>query len=391
MENSSKPGIKYLKALANIAVYTVALVLLITVVPKLIVFFMPFVIGFIISALANPFVRFFEKKIKTKRKATSAVVIIVILALVISVVYLVGYVLISQCMEFVASLPEKWPQIETEINGLGNKINSYLTYLPKGTVSSINNFGTTVEDYISKMISSLSTPTVNAVSSIAKGLPSMIIGVIMCILSAYFFTAEHNNLSDGMEKFIPKRAYEKLDTVFRGLKRAIGGYFLAQVKIEIWVYFVILIGLFVLKVDYAIVIALGIAFLDFLPFFGAGLVMIPWSVIAFTNADYFVGVGMLVVWGLGQLVRQIIQPKIVGDSVGLAPLPTLFLLFVGFEIKGVIGMIIAVPIGIITASLYEEGLFRGFTDSIKILWNGISTFRKFTPEELGTEKGEEDK
>ena len=59
MENSSKPGIKYLKALANIAVYTVALVLLITVVPKLIVFFMPFVIGFIISALANPFVRFF--------------------------------------------------------------------------------------------------------------------------------------------------------------------------------------------------------------------------------------------------------------------------------------------------------------------------------------------
>ncbi len=274
---------------------------------------------------------------------------------------------------------------------MGAKINSYLTYLPKGTVSSLNNFGATIEDYVSDLISSLSKPTVTAVSNIAKGLPSMLIGVIMCVLSAYFFTAEHNNLSDGMIKFIPKRAYEKLDTVLRGLKRAVGGYFLAQVKIEIWVYFVILIGLFVLKVDYAIVIALGIAFLDFLPFFGAGLVMIPWSVIAFTNADYFVGIGMLVVWGLGQLIRQIIQPKIVGDSVGLAPLPTLFLLFVGFEIKGVIGMIIAVPIGIITASLYEEGLFRGLTDSIKILWNGISTFRKFTPEELGIEKGEEDK
>ncbi|MCR5117814.1 MAG: sporulation integral membrane protein YtvI [Lachnospiraceae bacterium] len=391
MENKPKQGIKYLKALANIAVYAVALVILIAVVPKLIVFFMPFVIGFIISALANPLVRFFEKKIKTKRKATSAVVIIVILAFVITVVYLVGYVLISQCVEFATSLPAKWPSIESEIDQLGAKINSYLTYLPKGTVSSLNNFAATIEDYVSDLISSLSKPTVTAVSNIAKGLPSMIIGVIMCILSAYFFTAEHNNLSDGMVKFIPKRAYEKLDTVLRGLKRAVGGYFLAQVKIEIWVYFVILIGLFVLKVDYAIVIALGIAFLDFLPFFGAGLVMIPWSVIAFTNADYFVGIGMLVVWGLGQLIRQIIQPKIVGDSVGLAPLPTLFLLFVGFEIKGVIGMIIAVPIGIIAASLYEEGLFRGLTDSIKILWNGISTFRKFTPEELGIEKGEEDK
>ena len=192
-----------------------------------------------------------------------------------------------------------------------------------------------------------------------------------------------------MEKFIPKRAYEKLDTVYRGMKRAVGGYFVAQFKIEIWVYFVILIGFFILKIDYAIIIALGIAFLDFLPFFGAGLVMIPWAIVAFTNGDYFVGIGMLVVWGIGQVVRQVIQPKIVGDSVGLAPLPTLVLLFVGFEIKGMLGMIIAVPIGIITASLYEEGLFRGFTDSIKILWNGISTFRKFTPEELGTEKGDQ--
>ena len=377
-----RSGIKYFKALANIAIYAVAIVLLITVVPKIVVFFMPFVIGWIISAIANPFVRFFEKKVKTKRKATSAIAIILILALVITVVYFILYFLITQSIGLFTTLPDKWPSIEAELNDMGAKINSYLSYLPKGTVNSLNNFAASIEEYVTGLISNLSKPTMTAVSNVAKSIPSVLIAIIMCILSAYFFTAEHNNLTEGMGKIIPNAALDKLNTAYRGMKRAVGGYFVAQFKIELWVYVVIFIGMTILRIDYAAIIALGIAFLDFLPFFGAGLVMVPWAVIALVGGDYFVGIGMLVVWGIGQLVRQLIQPKIVGDSVGLAPLPTLFLLFIGFEIRGVIGMIIAVPIGIIVVSLYEEGLFRGLTDSIRILWNGISTFRRFTPEEL---------
>ena len=110
--------------------------------------------------------------------------------------------------------------------------------------------------------------------------------------------------------------------------------------------------------------------------------MVPWAIVGFFNNNYFLAIGMLVVWGIGQLVRQIIQPKIVGDQVGLDPLPTLFLLFIGFEFGGMLGMIIAVPIGIIVVALYREGLFRGLVDSIKILWFGVSNFRRFTPEEL---------
>ena len=386
-----RSGIKYFKALANIAIYAVAIVLLITVVPKIVVFFMPFVIGWIISAIANPFVRFFEKKVKTKRKATSAIAIILILALVITVVYFILYFLITQSIGLFTTLPQKWPSIEAELNDMGVKINSYLSYLPKGTVNSLNNFAASVEEYVTRLISNLSKPTMTAVSNVAKSIPSVLIAIIMCILSAYFFTAEHNNLTEGMGKFIPSGAFDKLNTVYRGMKRAVGGYFVAQFKIELWIYVIIFIGMTILKIDYAAIIALGIAFLDFLPFFGAGLVMVPWAVIALVGGDYFVGIGMLVVWGVGQLVRQIIQPKIVGDSVGLAPLPTLVLLFIGFEIRGMLGMIIAVPIGIIVASLYEEGLFRGFTDSIRILWNGISTFRRFTPEELETIEKKTDK
>ena len=85
---------------------------------------------------------------------------------------------------------------------------------------------------------------------------------------------------------------------------------------------------------------------------------------------------------MGQLARQLIQPKIVGDSVGLAPIPTLFLLFAGYKSAGVVGMIIAVPIGIIVLNMYEEGVFDTFLNSLKILYASVSNFRHLTEEDM---------
>ncbi|MCQ2513440.1 MAG: sporulation integral membrane protein YtvI [Lachnospiraceae bacterium] len=373
---------KYLKAFTNIGIYAVALLFCIFVVPRLIIFFLPFVIGWIISAIANPIVKFFEKKIKFKRKMTSAIALVLVLAAVIGMGYGIGYVLITQGIGLFTSIPDIWDSIDRELNNVGAMINSWLINLPKGTVDSLNTIGNSFEEYTNSFVSNLGTPTMNAVSNAAKSLPSAIISVIMCLLSAYFFSTERNNLADKAAKYLPKVAYSKLDTVYRGLKKAIGGYFVAQFKIEIWVFLVTFIGMVILGIDYAAIIALGVAFLDFLPFFGAGLVMIPWGVIALLGGNYFLGIGLLIVWGIGQVLRQVIQPKVLGDQVGLNPLPTLFLLFIGFELGGMIGMIIAVPIGIIVVSLYEEGLFRGLVDSIRILWTEISNFRRFTPEEL---------
>ena len=147
-------------------------------------------------------------------------------------------------------------------------------------------------------------------------------------------------------------------------------------------YLLLVIGLSILKVNYALLIALGIAFLDFLPFLGTGTVMVPWAILKILSGDYLMAIGLLIIWGVGQLARQVIQPKIVGDSVGLAPIPTLILLFVGYKAAGVIGMIIAVPIGIIILNMYEEGVFDTFLDSLKILYASLSNFRHLTQEDM---------
>ena len=147
-------------------------------------------------------------------------------------------------------------------------------------------------------------------------------------------------------------------------------------------YFLLLAGLGILKVNYFALIALVIAFLDFLPFLGTGTVLIPWAVIRILTAEYKTAIGLLVIWGVGQLARQLIQPKIVGDSIGVPPLPTLFLLFIGYKVGGVVGMIVAVPVGLLVYTLYEDGAFDTTKNSILILAAGVNRFRRLEKEDL---------
>ncbi len=134
-------------------------------------------------------------------------------------------------------------------------------------------------------------------------------------------------------------------------------------------------GFLVLGIDYAFLLAILVAILDFLPLFGTGTVLIPWAVIKLLSADYALAAGMALLYVLTQVVRQVIQPKIVGDSMGLPPLMTLVFLYLGFKLHGISGMILAVPLGILVLNLYKYGAFDSMLDSIKILSSDVRRFR----------------
>lgn len=380
-----KKSTLYLKAGTNVIIYIIVAILTIIFFPKLIVFFMPFVIGWLVSAIANLPVRFLEEKIRFKRKATSAVVIVLIIALILAAGYGIIVFLVTQCIGLVGSIPQKWESWSNSFETFGESFNSTFRNLPEELREPLNRFGETIKTALSSWVQNLASGSNSSslVSNISTGIGSVaaaIVGIIMCVLSAYFFTVEHNNLAEKMKTKLPEYTYSKFMAAYRGLKNAVGGYFKAQFQIELWVYLVTVAGLLIIRIDYAVVIALGIAILDLLPFFGAGLVMVPWAVIGFVNGDYFLAIGMLITWGVGQIVRQLIQPKIVGDRVGMAPLPTLILLFLGFKFWNLFGMVIAVPIAMIFISLYKEGVFDTFVLSVKILWKGVSEFRKLPPD-----------
>lgn len=373
---------KYLKALVNIAVALIIFLLVILLVPRLLIFFLPFVVGWIIALIASPMVRFFEEKVKLKRKAGSVFVIIAVIGLVVLLFYLVGARLVEEVISLVSSLPEIWESMEAEFNEIGDNFNIIYQRLPENMQTTLSDITAQIGGYVGGFLGELGTPTIAAVGNFAKQLPSIIISIIMALLSSYFFVAERSGINTWFGRHIPKSLQTRYQLVKRSLVRAVGGYFKAQLRIEIWMYLLLVIGFTILQVDYALLIAIGIAFLDFLPFFGTGTVMVPWAIIKILSADYQIAIGLLIIWGVGQLARQVIQPKIVGDSVGVPPIPTLFLLYIGYKLSGVIGMIVAVPIGLIVYTMYEEGVFDTTKNSVLILISGINHFRRFKEEDL---------
>lgn len=373
---------KYVKAILNLVIALIILIAVVWLVPRGIVFFMPFLIGWMIALIAGPVVRFLEKKLKIRRKAGSAFVIIAVIGLVVLAGYLLVGNLIHELTGFARDLPQMWDSLQGDFDAIAKNFSVIYDKLPEDIQNTIDSIADSASDIAGDFIGKLSSPTIAAVGNFAKQLPTFIIGLIMCLLSSYLFVAEKEQIMLGIKKHMPEALLYRLRLMKRSLVKAVGGYFKAQIKIEVWIYLLLVIGFFVLGVDYAPLIAFGIAILDFLPFFGTGTAMVPWAIVKFLSADYIMTIGLLVIWGVSQLVRQIIQPKIVGDSVGVPPLPTLFLLYIGYMLGGVMGMIVAVPIGIILFTMYEEGAFDTTKNSIRILSAGLNHFRKLTPQDM---------
>ncbi len=373
---------QYLKISLNLLIAVGLLLLIVLLLPKVIWFFIPFLIGWIIASIANPLVSFLEKKLRIRRKAMSVLVIVLVIAAVGGALYFLISKLVEQGVELVHNLPTMWKTFEEELTGVGDKWDVFYKRLPVSFQETLSELYSNLSTYIGDFVDKISSPAMSAMGNFVKSIPNVIICTIMCLISSYYFVSEREDVYHFFRTHTPLSIQQKWIVGYRSMKRSVGGYFLAQLRIELWIYVLLVIGLMILGVDYVLLIALLIALLDFLPVFGTGTVLLPWALIRLLSGNYRMAVGLVIIWGVGQLVRQLIQPKFIGDTVGVKPLPTLFLLYIGYRFAGVLGMIIAVPIGMIVMNLNEAGAFDTTRNSLRLLVKKVNDFRKLSKEDL---------
>ena len=220
-----------------------------------------------------------------------------------------------------------------------------------------------------------------AAGNFVSSIPSALIYFIVTLLSSYFFLVDKDIISRKVSEHLPSSFQRTMVEMKDRAGKLVGGYFFAQLKIMCLIYGILVIGFLILGVQYSGLIALLVAVLDFLPVFGTGTVLLPWAVIELILGKYVPGVGMLVLYGVTQLSRQLLQPKLVGDAMGLNPLATLVFMYLGFRFSGVAGMILAVPVGMMVIELYHVGVFDGFLYNCSLLIKGINEFRNGAEEE----------
>lgn len=369
-------GKRIFRMILNILIPAGTIVLVCTLGPWLLKFFMPFVVGWCIALICNPLVKFLEKRLKLVRKHSSAVIVVVVLAVVIWLIYFLISRIILGSMAFSRELPQLYEVWKEELQETFDGFSVILDRMPTAVQEAVNRINTNLGTLTGSLVEKLASPTVAVAGNVAKGIPVALVYSVVVILSSYFFIVERDKIMAWGKKHLPQGLQNYSEFLKKDIKTLIGGYFLAQFKIMFVVAVILAVGLVVLRVKHGILVAVLIAFLDFLPVFGTGTVLFPWAVIKLFSGQWTFAVGLVVIYVLTQAVRQVLQPKIMGDSIGMPPLLSLIFLYLGFKIKGISGMILAVPIGMFVLNLYHYGVFDSMIQNTKLLAEEIRRFRK---------------
>ncbi|MFW5630835.1 MAG: sporulation integral membrane protein YtvI [Acetivibrio ethanolgignens] len=368
---------KYMRILTDFVCAGILLAVLIFIVPRVLGFFMPFVIGWIISMIANPLVRFLEKNVKMLRKHSSALIIIAALAIVVAAVYFGLGILVREGISLMQDLPEIFAELQVNISDTLKNLEGLARYLPDSTKGFLDDMGSSISGFLTSAISRIDVSTLGVAGSLVKNVADVFLMAIITILSAYFFIADRDKLVAGFKRILPDSVKESMNLIKSNFIEALGAYFKAQFKIMIVMVVILFIGFELLDVHYSFFLGILVAFLDFLPFFGTGTILWPWALMDIIGGEYFHAVCLAIIYLICQLLHQLLQPKLVGDGIGLSPLATLVFMFSGYRIKGVLGMILGIPIGMAVLSLYKAGAFDRLIAGAKVILHDINEYRKW--------------
>ena len=367
---------RYLRMILNIVIPFLGLCLVIFLGPRLLRFFMPFVVGWILALLANPLVRFLERRVKLVRRHGSMLIIIAALAIVIGLFYGAGLLVYREMGSFLADAPEIYQSVIAEIENALQNGRKLAEYFPQNLQPPLLAFSDNLDGLFGKLVSRAAEPTVQIAGHVAKSIPNLLVNMVIIILSSYLFLADRESIMRWLKEHLPAFVFRYIEYMKRDAKGLIGGYFLAQFRIMCVVALILAAGFLVLGVRYGVLLAFLTAILDFLPIFGTGTVLFPWAIVKLFAGEYAYATGLILLYILTQVVRQIIQPKIVGESMGLPPLMTLFLLYLGFKLRGLTGMILAVPVGLVFINFYKYGAFDSMIRNFRMLMEAIQKFRR---------------
>ena len=364
------------RMILNIVIPLLGLCLVIFLGPRLLHFFMPFVVGWILALLANPLVRFLERRVKLVRRHGSMLIIIAALAIMIGLFYGAGLLVYREMGSFLADAPEIYQSVIAEIENALQNGRKLAEYFPQNLQPPLLAFSDNLDGLFGKLVSRAAEPTVQIAGHVAKSIPNLLVNMVIIILSSYLFLADRESIMRWLKGHLPAFIFRYIEYMKRDAKGVIGGYFLAQFRIMCVVALILAAGFLVLGVRYGVLLAFLTAILDFLPIFGTGTVLFPWAVVKLFAGEYAYATGLILLYILTQVVRQIIQPKIVGESMGLPPLMTLFLLYLGFKLRGLTGMILAVPVGLVFINFYKYGAFDSMIRNFRMLMEAIQKFRR---------------
>lgn len=332
---------------------------------KLAIFYIPFLIAFIIAVMVEPLIKLIVKKTHITRKKVAVFVIIIIFAIIIGIVCWGAFILITESANLLQKLNVYIDFGTEKVNEYIDKIKTREIKVPEQVISIMENSSDKIINTITNFIYNVLTKVTHIIALV----PEFAIYTFITILATYFICTDRMYIIDQMEHHLPSLWAKKIGIHLRNIIKSLGDYLKAEVILIIISFFIVLIGLYILKftgnnIQYPLLAALGIGIVDALPILGSGMVMIPWAIIVGINGNLSLGIYIMIVYIVATVVRQLIEPKIVSHNIGIHPIFTLIAMYTGFKLSGVLGLFIGPIIFIILKNIFSVSLENGLIRSL---------------------------
>ena len=315
----------------------------------------PFVAGYIISLILSPLVGFLHTKWRIHRGISAAVLILTLIAAII----VLGGLLISRIAAEMAALAQDIPQYFS-----GAQI------IFENAVATIEGIlGTELEIDFAVILNQLTTVVTSLLLGTLEGgtfftaIPIAVIRVLLTIISAFFFIKDKELIKQSVSGLFPRRFVARFHIVRQGILKALVGYVRGQLIIMTYVSTICIIGLTIIRSPYALFIGLGIGFFDLIPVFGAGGILIPWAIYHIIAGNITFAIGLLVIYGVVFLSRQLLEPRVVGKQIGIHPIVLLMSVYIGISAIGPLGIFVG-PLVMLTIKTTMEANLASLTDGM---------------------------
>ena len=304
-------------------VLSLAAVLLVSFFGRpLLTLFAPFVCALIAAALLNPLVKWFQRKLGWSRSVLTLLLLLLLFGLVGSALGWLGYAVVRQ----VISLAENWDGVVAAgisvLDQLDQMFQQVVAQFPIQIAGPDQGFLDWLVDTLSSAAPDLGNLATYAGEK-AVSFSSFLLALVFFVMATFMLTADYPYLRSRAAQHLDEGTLHFLGQVRATALGAFGGYLKAELLLSIGVFFILLIGFFVIRQPYGLLLALGLAIMDFIPIIGAGTVMVPWAVIALFTHNYLDAIEIMVIWGIIAMFRRVMEPKFVGDQTGLSPIASL--------------------------------------------------------------------
>ena len=332
---------------------------------KLAIFYMPFLIAFVISLIIEPAIRALMNKARLTRRTSSIIIFIIVFGIIVGLLIWGIVTLITEATELLQTLNYYFDTAYKQIQNIILNFEFDKIKIPDEIMRIVQNSTNEVFNYVANWAKTFLTNIINIVTLV----PTIVIYFVITILALYFVCVDKIYILDQVEHHFPKKWSKKMLIHIKEITSTLGAYLKAQATLILISFIISVIGLYIIKfmglnIEFPLLVAIGIGFVDALPILGSGTVMIPWGIGVALNGDIKLAAAIVGLWIIMSVVRQFIEPRIVSKQIGIHPIFTLIAMYTGFKFTGIAGLIIGPIILIILNNIFSSLIDKGIIKTI---------------------------